>query len=104
MVITEVFGSKVDPQVLKEWLVELIHPVGLTELYGIAVAFALWRPLLLGRRVIVFCDNWTAIDVYIKGSSHVTFLETALTHVGKIGSRLRQPGLDGTGSVLKQRC
>lgn len=70
---TEVFGSKVDQQVLEEWLVELVHPVGLTELYGVAVAFNLWRRLLLGRRVIVFCDNWTAIDVYIKGSSPLRF-------------------------------
>ena len=90
--ITEVFGSKVDPQVLKEWLVELIHPVGLPELYGIAVAFALWRPLLLGRRVIVFCDNWTAIDVYIKGSSPLRFWRQLLLTL----ERLDQ----GSGSLV----
>ena len=42
---------------------------GLIELYCVAVAFKLWRPLLQGRKVIVFCDNWTAIDVYGRGSS-----------------------------------
>ena len=71
--VTEVFESRVDQQVLEGWLVELVDPVGLTELYGVAVAFSLWRPLLQGRRIIFFCDNWTAIDVYVRGSSPLRF-------------------------------
>ena len=58
-----------DESVLRGWLQELVHPVGLTELYGIVVVLKQWQHLLTGRRVILFCDNWTAIDVYIKGTS-----------------------------------
>ena len=63
------FGSKVDDILLQKWLTELSHPVGLTELYGVLVALKIWRHHLVNRRVIVFCDNWTAIDVFVKGSS-----------------------------------
>ncbi|CAL1134001.1 unnamed protein product [Cladocopium goreaui] len=35
---THVFGAHVDAQVLQSWMEELVHPVGLTELYGIVVA------------------------------------------------------------------
>ena len=63
------FGSHVEDTVLQRWLEELIHPVGLTELYGIVVALKQWRHVVKNRRVIVFCDNWTAIDVYVKGTS-----------------------------------
>ena len=64
----QAFGFHVDESVLP-WLQELVHPVGLTELYGIVVALKQWQHSLRGRRVILFCDNWTAIDVYIKGTS-----------------------------------
>ena len=66
---TQVFGTYVDSQVLQGWMEELTHPVGLTELYGVVVAVKQWAHLLRGRRVIIFCDNWTAIDVYVKGTS-----------------------------------
>ena len=66
---TQVFGTRVDSQVLQDWMEELTHPVGLTELYGVVVAMKQWAHLLRGRRVILFCDNWTAIDVYVKGTS-----------------------------------
>ena len=67
--VVQAFGCHVDTQVLQEWMSELVHPVGLTELYGVVVAFHLWKPFLQNRRVIIFCDNWTAVDVFIRGSS-----------------------------------
>ena len=46
---THVFGAHVDAQVLQSWMEELVHPVGLTELYGIVVAVKQWAHLLHGR-------------------------------------------------------
>ena len=63
------FRCRVDQSVLQHWLSEPSHPVGLTELYGVLVAMGVWKQHLENRRVILFCDSWTAIDVFIKGSS-----------------------------------
>eukprot|EP00438_Fugacium_kawagutii_P025313 Skav217866 [mRNA] locus=scaffold2487:52317:58797:+ [translate_table: standard] len=59
----------VRPRVLGAWLEQTVHPVGLTELYAIAVVYLLWKDFLRDKRVIFFCDNWAAIDVVVKGSS-----------------------------------
>ena len=39
---THVFGCNVDPKVLAGWLEEFQHPIGLIELYAVAVAYKLW--------------------------------------------------------------
>ena len=56
---------------LGKWLELFDHPIGLIELYAIAVAYNLWGDKMTGKRVIAFCDNWTAIDVFVKGSSRI---------------------------------
>ena len=58
----EVFGCHVAPEILDVWLLDGPHPIGLVELYGVAVAYKLWFHLISGRRVIFFGDNWGAID------------------------------------------
>ena len=68
---TKMFGCKVDNELLQKWLAELIHPVGLTELYGVLVAFGL-------------CDTWTAIDVFIKGTSQLRMWRQLLLQLEKI--------------------
>ena len=83
---TQTFGSHVDESVLRGWLQELVHPVGLTELYGIVVALKQWQQLLKGRRVIIFCDNWTAIDVYIKGTSSLKLWRQMLLEIETLDS------------------
>ena len=40
------------------------------ELYGVAAAYVLWCRHHNFRRVIFFCDNWTSLDVFVKGSSN----------------------------------
>ena len=67
----EVFGSHVNPEVLKVWLEDGPHPIGLVEMYAIAVAYKLWFSRLRGERVIIFCDNWPALDCFVRGSSPV---------------------------------
>ena len=82
------FGCKVDDGLLQAWLTELVHPVGLTELYGILVAFSLWKDKLCGRRIICFCDNWTCIDVYIKGSSQLRLWRQLLLQFERLDESL----------------
>ena len=65
-----VFGCKVDSCVLKNWLQEHVHPIGLIELYGVGVAYHVWKGNLANRKAIFFCDNGAALDVYVKGSSN----------------------------------
>ena len=79
-----VFGTKVHHTVLENWLSELVHPVGLTELYGVVTAFKTWSHLLCHKRVIAFCDNWTAIDVYIKGTSQLQMWRQLLLELERV--------------------
>ena len=64
------FGCHVDDAILRSWLDKFEHPVGLVELYGVAAAYVLWSRHHNFRRVIFFCDNWTSLDVFVKGSSN----------------------------------
>jgi hypothetical protein len=41
-------------------------------------------PLLQGRRVIVFCDNWSAIDVHGRGSSPMRFWRQLLLELERM--------------------
>ena len=64
-----VFGCRVNSKVLDRWLQVLVHPIGLIELYAIGVAFKTWGEFLHDEKSIFFCDNWAALDVFVKGSS-----------------------------------
>ena len=79
-----VFGTRVHPTVLENWLSELVHPVGLTELYGVVTAFKTWSHLLCHKRVIAFCENWTAIDVCIKGTSQLRMWRQLLLELERV--------------------
>ena len=68
---TLVFGCNVPQALLEEWLSEFQHPIGLIELYAIVVAFNLWGDLFAKKKVILFGDNWSANDVFVKGTSSV---------------------------------
>ena len=80
----KVFGCFVHKEVLDKWLSIFQHPIGLIELYAIAVAYKLWGHLMSGKRVPAFCDNWTAIDVFIKGSSKVKAWRDLLLTIEKL--------------------
>ena len=57
---TFVFGCKVESSVLKTWLQEHVHPIGLIELYGVGAAYHVWKDSLANRKAIFSCDNWSA--------------------------------------------
>lgn len=82
------FGAHVDDEVLREGLSESSHPVGLAELYGVVVAVKVWQQFLWGRRAIFFCDNWTAIDVFIKGSSSLYLWRRLLLELERLDEKL----------------
>ena len=77
-----------DSNILQRWMEELVHPVRLTELYGVVVAFNTWSDLIGRRRIISFCDNWTAIDVYIKGTSPLRLWRQLLLELERIDQNL----------------
>ena len=66
-----VFGCEVDSKVLSIWLEQSEHPIGLIELYAIVTAFKLFKVFLFQKRVLIFGDNWTANDVFVRGSSSI---------------------------------
>ena len=84
-----VFGSRVDSSVLNAWLQEHVHPIGLIELYGVGAAYQVWREGLSNRKAIFFCDNWAALDVYVKGSSSQRSWRTLLKSLEKIDIEAR---------------
>ena len=84
----QMFGNRVDDDVLKDWLTELNHPVGLTEMYAVVVALDLWKETIAGRRVICFCDNWTAIDVFVKSLSPIRWWRRLLLALERIDENL----------------
>ena len=66
----EVFGAAVPDRVLKSWQEGgKIHVIGLVELYACVVSLLHWKPDVASRRVILFVDNWPALDVLVKGTS-----------------------------------
>ena len=68
--IIEVFGAEVPSEVLDMWQSGgKTHVIGLIELYACVVALVHWRNLFSTRRVILFVDNWPALDVMVKGTS-----------------------------------
>ena len=81
---TYVFGRNVDPKVLEGWLEEFQHPIGLIELYAVAVAYKLWGHMFAKRRIVLFGDNWAANDVFVKGTSNVKAWRSLLIELEKL--------------------
>ena len=66
----EVFGCKVPDDVVSQWQAGgKTHVIGLVELYACVVALLHWKPDVSSRRVILFVDDWPALDVLVKGTS-----------------------------------
>lgn len=67
---TEVFGSEVPKAVLDVWRKGgKTHVIGLVELYACVLSLVHWKTRFSSRRVIMFVDNWPALDVIVKGTS-----------------------------------
>lgn len=56
-------------QVPEEWLAIYERPIGLVETYGLLLAYKTWGRIFKEQRVIFFCDNWSCIDVLLRGYS-----------------------------------
>ena len=74
---------------MNAWLQEHVHPIGLIELYGVGAAYHVWKDRLSKRKAIFFCDNWAALDVYVKGSSSQRSWRTLLKSLEKIDMEAR---------------
>ena len=46
-----------------------VHVIGLVELFACVVSLLHWKPLVASLRVVMFVDNWPALDVLVKGTS-----------------------------------
>ena len=69
----QVFGCKVPEALIALWRTSgKTHVIGLIELYACIVALTHWKPMVDSKRLIVFVDNWPALDVLVKGTSSQT--------------------------------
>ncbi|CAE7347850.1 unnamed protein product [Symbiodinium microadriaticum] len=67
-----VFGCQVPNEVLSHWRSDgRHHVIGLIELYPAILALRHWRRHLEGQRVLLFIDNWPALDAIVKGDAAV---------------------------------
>ena len=64
------FGCVVPPKLVGQWFGDMKHIIGPVEAYAILVARKLWHQFLAGNRCVYFCDNYGAMDAFIRGSSH----------------------------------
>ena len=68
--ICEVFGASVPDEVMRLWQSDgKVHVIGLVRLYACVVSLLHWKPSVASRRVVIFVDNWPALDVLVKGTS-----------------------------------
>ena len=66
-----VFGTNVPEQVTRLWQDRGCKQViGQAEVLPVAMAKTLWKSRLHGRQVIVFVDNGSALDAFIKGAGN----------------------------------
>ena len=67
----EVFGCPLPDAVLESLKGDKEHVIGAVELYAVATAVTLWMPRMAGQRVLVFNDNWPALDTLVRGTSGI---------------------------------
>ena len=63
------FGSDVPRPLVDKWFAAMKHIIGPVETDDLVVARCVWHQYLVGKRCIFFCDNYGAMDAFIKGSS-----------------------------------
>ena len=67
---SQYFGRYVPSALTKKWLESSKHIIGMVELYGALVARATWDLQLASRKSILFVDNNSAKEAFVKGTSH----------------------------------
>ena len=67
----EIFGAAVPQEILDDWTEndDKDHVIGLIELYAVLTALHTWSRHITLERVVVFVDNWPAVDALVKGVS-----------------------------------
>ena len=67
----EIFGAEVPQEILDDWTEndDKDHVIGLIELYAVLTALHTWSRHITLERVVVFVDNWPAVDALVKGVS-----------------------------------
>ena len=111
---TEVFGSEVPVAVMDMWRQGgKTHVIGLVELYACVVALRHWNKAFTSRRVIMFVDNWPALDVLVKGTSlqedwrklllvlEDPYLDSFLLCVARVPSSSNVADFPSRGSILE---
>ena len=111
---TEVFGSEVPVAVMDMWRQGgKTHVIGLVELYACVVALRHWNKAFTSRRVIMFVDNWPALDVLVKGTSlqedwrklllvlEDPYLDSFLLWVARVPSSSNVADFPSRGSILE---
>ena len=63
------FGANVPGSLVNDWFSAMKHIIGTVETYALVVARSVWHQHLVGKRCMYFCDNYGAMDAFIKGSS-----------------------------------
>ena len=63
------FGANVPESLVNDWFAAMKHIIGPVETYALVVARSVWHQHLVNKRCIYFCDNYGAMDAFIKGSS-----------------------------------
>ena len=63
------FGANVPGSLVDKWFSAMKHIIGPVETYALLVARSVWHQHLVGKRCIYFCDNYGAMDAFIKGTS-----------------------------------
>ena len=62
----------------------MFTPIGLIELYAIKFALKTWKEILSDCKSIFFCDNWAALDVFVKGTSSEALWRSLLLDIEMI--------------------
>ena len=62
------FGADVPGSLVDKWFSAMKHIIGPVETYALVVARSVWHHLV-GKKCIYFCDNYGAMDAFIKGTS-----------------------------------
>ena len=61
-------GANVSGSLVNDWFSAMKHIIGPVET-SLVVVRSVWHQHLVSKRCIYFCDNYGAIDAFIKGSS-----------------------------------
>ena len=79
------FGGTVPTVVLSYWMsAGSKNPIALVELLPVLIARVLWKDRLVGRKLLLFCDNNPVLYQMISGSSKNEFARLMLLELSRL--------------------